>query len=63
MTSALKAAPSGDLRSALTEPLLDGGLSPSGTYTGDPPPGLNVRRAFFGWKSDEEVCGGVVSVV
>ena len=30
---------------------------------GDPPPGLNVRGAFFGRKSDKEVCGGVVSVV
>jgi hypothetical protein len=32
-------------------------------YTGDPPPGLNVRGAFFGRESDEEVCGGVLSVV
>ena len=30
---------------------------------GDPPPGLSVRGAFFGRKSDKEVCGGVVSVV
>ena len=37
--------------------------SPTGTYMGDPPPGLSVRGAFFGWKSDQEVCGGVVSVV
>ena len=35
----------------------------SGTYMGDPPPGLSIRGAFFGWKSDKEVCGGVVSVV
>jgi hypothetical protein len=34
-----------------------------GTYMGDPPPGLSVRGAFFGRKSDKEVCGGVVSVV
>jgi integrase len=30
---------------------------------GDPPPGLSIHGAFFGWKSDEEVCGGAVSVV
>jgi hypothetical protein len=38
-------------------------LPHTGTYTGDPPPGLSVRGAFFGRKSDKEVCGGVVSVV
>jgi hypothetical protein len=38
-------------------------LAPYGTYMGDPPPGLSVRGAFFGRKSDKEVCGGVVSVV
>src|SRR5581483_779793 len=37
-------------------------LPHTGTYTGDPPSGLTIRRAFFGWKSDKEVCGGVVSV-
>jgi hypothetical protein len=39
------------------------GLAPYGTYMGDPPPGLSVRGAFFGRKSDKEVCGGVESVV
>jgi len=38
-------------------------LPPTGTYMGDPPPGLSVRGAFFGRKSDKEVCGGVVPVV
>ena len=38
-------------------------LAPYGTYMGDPPPGLSVRGAFFGRKSDKEVCGGVVPVV
>ena len=37
--------------------------APNGTYMGDPPPGLSVRGAFFGRKSDKEVCGGVESVV
>ena len=39
------------------------GVPLCGTYMGDPPPGLSVRGAFFGRKSDKEVCGGVVSVV
>jgi hypothetical protein len=40
------------------------GYAPYGTYMGDPPPGLGIRGAFFGCKSDnKEVCGGVVSVV
>ena len=39
------------------------GVPPYGTYMGDPPPGLSVRGAFFGRKSDKEVCGGVESVV
>ena len=38
-------------------------VPPCGTYMGDPPPGLSVRGAFFGRKSDKEVCGGVESVV
>ena len=39
------------------------GLRPVRHLLGDPPPGLSVRGAFFGRRSDKEVCGGVVSVV
>ena len=40
------------------------GRSSIGTYTGDPPPGLMARRAFFGFQfPDRKVCGDVDAVV
>src|SRR4051794_34555925 len=39
-------------------------LSPNGTYTGDPPPGLTAGGPSSGTsRSDQEVCGDVVPVV
>ena len=32
-------------------------------YTGDPPPGLGIRGILLGCKPNQEVCGGVESVI